>query len=126
MIETTAPWSGKVRLVNVTFARVRSRSVRAMNTPRRSPLSSLSSALARKEEGGRQRSAEVVRGGGRKAVELGQMLLARQHQFGGGERVGKLARFFGDLERIETGDADREQDRKPDAVQIDLRQYQRI
>ena len=67
-----------------------------------------------------------MRGGGRKPVELGQMLLARQHQLGGGERVGQLARFLGDLEGIEAGDADREHDREPDAEQIDRRQHQRL
>ncbi len=38
---------------------------------------------------GRERRAEFVRGGGGKSVELRQMLLARQHQFGRGERVGR-------------------------------------
>ena len=54
------------------------------------------------------------------------MLLARQHQLGGGERVGKLARLFGHLKRIEAGDADRQHDREPDAEQIDRRQHQRL
>ena len=82
--------------------------------------------LARNQEDRRQRRAEFVRGGGGKAVDLGQMLLARQHQFGRRQRVGKLARLLGDLERIEAGDADREHDREPDAEQIDRRQHQRI
>jgi hypothetical protein len=63
---------------------------------------------------------------GGKAVELGQMLLARQHQLGRGQRVGELARFLGDLERVEAGDADREHDREPGAGEIDRRQHQRI
>ena len=67
-----------------------------------------------------------MRGGGGEAVELGQMLLAGQHQFGGGQRVGKLAGVLGDLDRIEAGDADREQDREPDPEQIDRRQHQRF
>ena len=60
------------------------------------------------------------------AVELGEMLLARQHQFGRGERIGEFSRLLGDLERVEAGDADREQDREPDAEQVDRRQHQRI
>ncbi len=82
--------------------------------------------LARDQEDGRQRRAEFMGGGGGEAIELGQMLLARQHQFGRGERIGKFARFLGDLERVEAGDADREQDREPDAEQVDRRQHQRI
>ena len=82
--------------------------------------------LARNQEDRRQRRAEFMGGGGGKAVELGQMLLARQHQFGRGQRIGKLARLLGDLERIEAGDADREHDREPDAEQIDRRQHQRV
>ncbi|MEY9444996.1 hypothetical protein ABIE82_002444 [Bradyrhizobium diazoefficiens] len=70
--------------------------------------------------------AELVRGRGGEAVELGQMLLARQHQFGRGERIRKLARLLGDLERVKAGDADREHDREPDADEIDRRQHQRI
>ena len=82
--------------------------------------------LARNQEDRRQRRAEFVRGGGGKAVELGQMLLARQHQFGRGQRVGELAGLLGDLERVEAGDADREHDREPDAEQVDRRQHQRF
>ena len=82
--------------------------------------------LARNQEDRRERGAEFVRGGGGKAVELGQMLFAGQHQFGGGQRVGELAGLLGDLERIKAGDADREHDREPDAEQIDRRQHQRI
>ena len=65
-------------------------------------------------------------GRGRKTVELGQMLFPRQHEFGGRQRVRKLARFLGDLKRIEAGDADGDHDRKPDAEQIDRRQHQGI
>ena len=82
--------------------------------------------LARNQEDRRQRRAEFVRGGGGKAVELGEMLFARQHQFGRRQRVRQLAGFLGDLERIKTGDADREHDREPDAEQIDRRQHQRV
>ena len=42
---------------------------------------------------GRQRRAELMRGGGGKPVELREMLLARQHQLGRGQRVGELARL---------------------------------
>ena len=67
-----------------------------------------------------------MRGGSGEAVDLGQMLLARQHQFGRGQRIGKFSRLLGHLERIEAGDADREHDREPDAEQIDRRQHQRV
>ena len=43
---------------------------------------------------GRERRAELVRGGGRQPVELRQMLLARQHQLGRGQRVGHLPRLL--------------------------------
>ena len=56
-----------------------------------------------------------MRGGGGQSVQLREMLFARQHQFGSRQRIGQLARFFRDLEGIETGDADREHDRKPNA-----------
>ena len=82
--------------------------------------------LPRNQEDRRQRRAEFMRGGGRKAIELGQMLLARQHQLGRGQRIGKLSRLLGRLERIEAGDADREHDREPDPEQIDRRQHQRV
>ena len=55
---------------------------------------------------GRQRRAELVRGGGGEPVELREMLLARQHQFGGGQRVGELARFLGDLPGVDADEAD--------------------
>ena len=82
--------------------------------------------LARNQKGRRQRRAEFVGGRRCKAVDLGQMLLARQHQLGRRQRVGKLAGLLGDLERVERGDADCEQDREPDPEQIDRRQHQRI
>src|SRR6185437_2745765 len=82
--------------------------------------------FARDQEDGRERRSQFMGGGGGKAVELGQMLLAGQHQFGGGQRIGELAGFLGDLERVKAGDADRDRDRKPDPEQIDRRQHQRI
>ena len=68
---------------------------------------------------GGERRAELVRGGGGEAVELRQVLLARQHEFGRRQRIGELARFFGDLPRIDADEADREQDREPDAEHVD-------
>ena len=82
--------------------------------------------FARNQENGRKRRAEFMRGGGGEAIELREVLLAGQHQFGGRERVGQFARLFGDLERIKAGDADRDQDREPDPEQIDRRQLQRL
>ena len=46
-----------------------------------------------------------------KSVELRKMLLAREHQFGRGERIGQLPRLLGDLPGIDADEADREQDR---------------
>ena len=54
-----------------------------------------------------------MRRGGSEAVELRQMLLARQHQLGRRQRIGELAGFLGDLPRIDADIADREQDREP-------------
>ena len=73
-----------------------------------------------------ERRAELVRGGRGKPVELRQMLLARQHQLGRGQRVGELARFLGDLPGVDADEADREQDREPHAHHVDRRQLQRI
>ncbi len=64
---------------------------------------------------GRQRRAQLVRGGGGEPVELREMLLARQHQLGGGERVGELARLLADLPGIDADEAHAEQDRQPHA-----------
>ncbi len=54
------------------------------------------------------------------------MLLARQDQFGGRQRIGKLASLFRDLPRIDADIADREQDREPHADHIDFRKLQRV
>src|SRR5215510_14572961 len=54
------------------------------------------------------------------------MLLARQHEFGRGERIGKLPRLFGDLPRIDTDESDREQNAQPDAHHVNRRQLQRV
>ena len=67
-----------------------------------------------------------MRRGSRQPVQLGEMLLACQNQFGRRERVGQLAGLLRDLERIKTGDPNREHDGKPDAEQIDRRQHQRV
>ena len=75
---------------------------------------------------GRERRAELVRGGGGEPVELRERLLARQHQLGRGQRLGELPAFLGDLPGVDADEADREQDREPDAEQIDPRQLQRI
>ena len=48
------------------------------------------------ERDGGERRAELVRGRGGEAVELGQVLLAGEHQLGRGERLGELARLLGD------------------------------
>ena len=77
---------------------------------------------------GGERRAELVRCCGRKPVKLRKMLLARQHQFGRGKRVGELTRLLGDLPGIDADEADREQNaqaRRPScrsaAIAADLR-----
>ena len=50
---------------------------------------------------GRQRRAELVRRGCREAVERMQLLLARQHHLGGGERIAHLPRLLGEPPHIE-------------------------
>ena len=75
---------------------------------------------------GRERRAEFVGRGRRQSIELRQMLLARQHQFGRRQSLGDLPALFGDLPGIDPDEADREQDREPDSEQIDPRQFQRI
>ena len=70
--------------------------------------------------------AEFVRCGGRETVELRQMLLACQNQLGCRQRIGKLARLFRDLPRVDADIADREQDREPHPDHIDFRQLKRI
>ena len=70
--------------------------------------------------------AEFVRGRGGKAVELREMLLARQRQFGRRQRVGELARALGDLPRIGADEADREHDREPEPEHKERRQRERV
>ena len=67
-----------------------------------------------------------MRGGGGEAVKLRKVLFARQHQFGRGKRVRKLARLFGDLPGIDADESDREQDAEPDTHHVDRRQLQRV
>ena len=59
--------------------------------------------LGDQRDGG-ERRAELVRGGGGEAVELREMLLARQHQLGRGQRLGELARFLGDAPGVDAGE----------------------
>jgi hypothetical protein len=72
-----------------------------------------------------KRRPEFVGGGGRKPVQLRQMLLPLQHQFGGGKRIGQLAGLHRDTIGIEGGKGHGRGDRAPDAelhdaVNIDL------
>ena len=46
------------------------------------------------ERDGRERRAELVRGCRGEPVELRQVLLAGEHELGGGERLRELARFL--------------------------------
>ena len=71
-----------------------------------------------------ERRAELVRGGGREPVELREMLLAREHQLGRGERVRHQAALLGDLPRIGADEHDRHQVRDPDRQDVERRQHQ--
>ena len=73
----------------------------------------------------RERRAELVRGGGGEPVELRQVLLAGEHQLGRGERLGELARLLGDAPGIDADEGDAEQDRDPDAGDVEERQRRR-
>ena len=48
-----------------------------------------------------------MRGRGREPVELREMLLAREHQLGRGQRVGHQPAFLGDLPRVGADEDDR-------------------
>ena len=76
--------------------------------------------LGDQRDGG-ERRAELVRGRRRQPVERRQMLLALQHQFGGGQRIGEQPRLFGDAEGIDGGEGDDGDDRHPHAGDIDER-----
>src|SRR6195256_993642 len=82
--------------------------------------------LARHQRDGGQRRSEFVRGRGREPVELGEMLLAREHDLGRRQRLGELARFLDDLPRIDADIADAQQDGEPDPDNVGLRQVERI
>ena len=71
---------------------------------------------------GRERRAQFVRRGRCQAIELGQVLGARQDELRGGQRARRLARLGGDPIGVEghKGGADRERD--PDADQVERRQ----
>ena len=77
------------------------------------------------ERDGGERRAELVCGGGGKPIKCGEALLARQHQFGGGECGRHLARFLGDAARIDGGEDDAAHQSRPHAEDIDGRQFER-
>ena len=68
--------------------------------------------------------AELMGGGGGEAVELGQIVLAGQHQLGGDEGIGELPGYLDDLPRIDADIADRQQQREPHADHVERRQLQ--
>ncbi len=82
--------------------------------------------LARHQRDGGERRSELVRRRGREPVELGEMLLAREHDLGRRQRLGELARFLDDLPRIDADIADAQQDGEPDPDHVGLRQLERI
>ena len=58
-------------------------------------------------------------GGGSKPVELRKVLLACEHELGGGERIRELARLLGDLPGMQADERDRKQDREPNPHDIE-------
>ena len=74
---------------------------------------------------GRQRRSQLVRGRGCEPVQLGEVLLAREHQLGSGERVREPAGILGDLPRVQPDEGNREQNGEPDPRDIGRRQLQR-
>ena len=71
---------------------------------------------------GRQRRSELVGRRRRQAVELGEVLLAGEHQFGRGQRLGELACLLGDAPSVDACERDAEQDGGPDAAHVEERQ----
>ena len=79
----------------------------------------------RRRNGGQGRS-EFVGGGGGQAIELRQMLFARQHEFGGGQRAGQLARLLGDPIGVDRDKHRPGRERHPGADAVKRRQLQRL
>ena len=78
-----------------------------MSSADRTFLGPISCELLGHERDGGERRAQFVRGRGRQAVELGEMLLAREHQLGRGERLGELARLLGHPPGIDADEGER-------------------
>ncbi|BAQ48319.1 hypothetical protein Maq22A_c27440 [Methylobacterium aquaticum] len=79
--------------------------------------------LGHHRDGG-ERRAEFVGRRRRQPVELRQVLLAGEHQLGRGERPGELARLLGDPPGVDPREGGAEQDRGPDARDVQERQFQ--
>ena len=77
------------------------------------------------EDGGEWR-AQFMGGGGGKAVELGEVMLAGENELGGDEGVRELARLLDDLPRIDADVADRDQQREPHPDHVERRQLERL
>ena len=76
-------------------------------------------------DGGKRR-AELMRRRRRQAVQRREMLLALQHQFGGGECVGEQPGFLGNAPGVDRREGDRRQNRHPHAGDVDERNGQRL
>ncbi len=76
------------------------------------------SKLADHERDGRKRRAEFVCGGGGKTVDRGNLLLAREHEFGRGQRIGKFSCLISDAPGIGADEGDRDHDRGPNADDV--------
>ena len=73
---------------------------------------------------GRQRRAESMRGRRGQTVERRELLLARQHHLGGGQRLGHAPRFLGGAPGIEADEQDSRHERRPHPHHIGERQQQ--
>ena len=80
--------------------------------------------LAGDDENGGERGAQFMGGGGGEPVQLGEVLLARQHEFGRRERRRDLAQLLGDLPGIHADISEGEKVREPDAEHVDARQFE--
>src|SRR5262249_20360539 len=80
---------------------------------------SRSVAITGMVEGGGPR---LCAGGGSKSVDLREVLLARQYQLGGGQRVGKLALLLRELPSVHGDESEREQGREPYSHDVRRRQ----
>ena len=100
---------------NIDVPAATQRGIVVMNTPYGNSITTAEHAIAL------ERRAELVRGGRREPVELGQVLLALEHDLGRRQRLGELARFLDDLPLIDADVADAQEQREPDPEHVHQR-----